>query len=193
MDLISGVIGFVPAAGCRVPTFKEVYVSVKKIAVRDPMTFDSHLYDDGLDCSVDPATGATLTSLTKQSFADDCDINNIMRKYERTGVLDHVGMTVPQYGEYMGSMSYQESLNAILYAQDQFSDLPAELRARFGNDPAQLLAFVEDPANLEEGVKLGLFSPPGSIAPQPPSEPPAAAPVPDTAPAERTPAKAGGN
>lgn len=164
-------------------------VKVVKIAVRDPMTFDTHLYDEGLDCSM----GGTLTSMTKQSFADDCDINNIMRKYERTGVLDHVGMTVPQYGEYMGSMSYQESLNAILYAQDQFSELPAELRARFGNDPAQLLAFVEDPANLEEGVKLGLFSPPGDILPpQPLKEPPVAAPVADTPPAERpAPAKSG--
>lgn len=164
-------------------------MSVKLVvrAVRDPLAFDTHLFDPGIDCSVDPETGDELVSLTKQAFKDECDINNIMRKYERTGVLDHVGMSVPQYGEYMGSLSYQESLNAILYAQDQFSALPAELRERFGNDPAQLLAFMEDSKNLDEAVKLGLVQKPSSSIPQPLVEEEAKPPtVADTPPAERT-------
>lgn len=146
-------------------------MSVKKIFVRDGMSYDTAQFDAGIDCSVDPVTGAELTTMTKQSFKEECDINNIMRKYERTGVLDHVGTSVPQYGEYMGSMSYQESLNAILFAQAQFADLPAELRARFGNDPAELLAFMEDAGNLDEAVKLGLVQKP--IIPQPLSKEPA--------------------
>ncbi|QCQ85075.1 internal scaffolding protein [Blackfly microvirus SF02] len=180
--LLEGALDFVvhrvfPCGGLpRFPSM-EFPMSVKKIFVRDGMSYDTALYDAGVDCRVDPDTGEELTTMTKQSFKDDCDINNIMRKYERTGVLDHTAMSVPQYGEYMGSMSYQDSLNAILYAQDQFAALPADLRARFGNDPAELLSFMEDSANLDEAVKLGLVQKP--IVPQPLSV------VADTPPAER--------
>lgn len=161
-------------------------MTVKKIFVRDGMSFDTAQFDPGVDCSIDPDTGEELVSMTKQAFKDECDINNIMRKYERTGTLDHVASSVPQYGEYMSPYSYQESLNAILFAQEQFSNLPAELRARFGNDPAELLAFMDDPDNLDEAVKLGLVQKPSSTIPQPlSSEPAEPAEVADTRPAER--------
>ncbi|QCQ84912.1 internal scaffolding protein [Blackfly microvirus SF02] len=188
-DLV--VHGISPAAGCRVSFLWSLYMSVKKIFVRDGMSYDTGNYDPGIDCSIDPDTGEELVSMTKQSFRDECDINNIMRKYERTGVLDHTATSVPQYGEYMSPYSYQESLNAIIYAQDQFAALPAELRARFGNDPAELLAFMEDSRNLDEAVKLGLVQKPSSTIPQPLSEEEAKPPtVADTPPAERkTPAK----
>lgn len=165
-------------------------MTVKKIFVRDGMSYDTAQFDPGVDCSVDPDTGEELVTMTKQSFKDECDINNIMRKYERTGVLDHAATQVPQYGEYMSPLSYQESLNAIIYAQEQFAALPADLRARFGNDPTELLAFMEDSRNLDEAVKLGLVQKPSSTIPQPlPSEPAEQAEVADTRPAER-PAKA---
>jgi hypothetical protein len=40
-----------------------------------------------------------------------------------------------------------------------FEDLPAEVRFRFDNKPAELLKFMSDPANADEAIDLGLFEP----------------------------------
>jgi len=42
-------------------------------------------------------------------------------------------------------------------AADYFRALPARIRNRFRNDPLELLTFVQDPENLEEGIALGIF------------------------------------
>lgn len=95
-------------------------------------------------------------SLTKQCFKDDCDINNILRKYETTGVLPEVIKTNPQYGDFSDVLSYEDSLNVVAMAQEQFSYLSAKVRRRFDNDPAKFLEFVDDPSNLEESYDLGI-------------------------------------
>lgn len=128
-------------------------VKVVRPEVRDGLSFDTHLFDPGISFVGDPG-------FTKQSFKEECDINNIMRRYEATQVLDHVSGQMPEFGDYIGVLSYQESLNAVLYAQEQFAQLSAEVRDRFGNDPAKMLAFLEDEANRDEAVKLGLVAPP---------------------------------
>jgi hypothetical protein len=40
-----------------------------------------------------------------------------------------------------------------------FEDLPAEVRFKFDNKPAELLKFMSDPANADEAIDLGLFKP----------------------------------
>ena len=49
-------------------------------------------------------------------------------------------------------------MNAVLAAQDEFMELPAQLRARFNNDPALLIDFLEKEENREEAIKLGLVA-----------------------------------
>lgn len=99
-------------------------------------------------------------SRTKQSFRDECDINNVIRKWKATGVVTHVRDAMPQYGDFMSVEDYQTSCNKILSAQEAFQGLSSTIRARFANDPAQLLAFVADANNLDEAIKLGLVSAP---------------------------------
>lgn len=137
--------------------------------------------DLGIDCSVEP-------SMTKQSFAAECDINNIMARFERTGVLDFTNEFEPRYGDAT-ALDYQTSLNIVINAQTMFDAMPAALRLRFGNDPQEFLAFVDDPRNVEESIKLGLRVVP-VVSPDPtpipvvlvPSAPLPASPVPSAAP-----------
>lgn len=98
-------------------------------------------------------------SLTKQSMSDDCDINAIMARFEKTGVLTSVNESSPRYGEYADVVDYDESLRIVMDAQEAFADLPAKVRAKFENDPGQFLDFVGNPANAEEMVTLGLSKP----------------------------------
>lgn len=95
-------------------------------------------------------------SRTKQSFKDECDINRILKKYEKTGLLTHTSKYAGRYEDLPSDVDYQASLNAIMQAEEAFFSLPSKLRARFDNDPEGFLAFVQNPANENELVELGL-------------------------------------
>jgi len=38
-------------------------------------------------------------SLTRQSFKDECDVNQIVKRYTETGMVNHIPRTTPQYGD----------------------------------------------------------------------------------------------
>lgn len=105
-----------------------------------------------VDCSEDQGR-------TKQSFKDECDINKLVEKFK-------AGLPIPEppartlYGNFIDAADYQESMQNLAAADTAFAELPSEVRARFNNEPAQLLEFCDNPENSEEGVQLGLFNPP---------------------------------
>jgi len=98
-------------------------------------------------------------TLTKQSFKDECNINNIVAKYMRTGQCTHLNSHKPRYIDCVGVADYQDALAIVAAAQREFDALPAKVRARFANDPCAMVAFVDDPKNLDDAVKLGLLDP----------------------------------
>lgn len=98
-------------------------------------------------------------SLTQQQFAADCDINNIMRKYQTTGEFTHLTSKQGRYADFSDITDYREMLDTVKYADEAFASLPADVRLRFKNDPAHLLEFLQDSKNYDEGVKLGLLNP----------------------------------
>lgn len=95
-------------------------------------------------------------SLTKQSEADACDINNIMKQYEATGRLPDLIMRDPIYADFSDMGTYQEAMNIVAHANEQFNALDARVREQFDNDPAKFLKFAEDPKNIEALVDMGL-------------------------------------
>ncbi len=110
-------------------------------------------------------------SLAKQEFRDECDINNVMRKYEKTGLLDHVNKFQGQYGDFSEVVDYQSALNAVMSADAAFLTLPAGVRARFENDPAGFLEFVEN-GTEDELREAGLLPRQPPVAVEAPGEPP---------------------
>lgn len=98
-------------------------------------------------------------SRTHQSFKDECDINNIVRKYKRTGVVTHVTSKVGSFSDLSDVPTFHEAMNIVAEATQHFEQLPAALRKRFANDPAQFLDFVHDEKNLPEMRELGLLKP----------------------------------
>lgn len=134
--------------------------------VRNGLDYDGPEFDPGCDCSTDPYTGEELVSATKQSFAEECDINNIMRRYESTGTIDHVNRREPHFGDFTDVPSYHEALEIARSAEAAFAALPSSVRDRFGNDPGKLMEFLADPANRDEAIELGLIDRPPA-APEP--------------------------
>lgn len=105
------------------------------------------------------------TSLTRQSERDACDVNTIMRAYELTGVLPHDGKK-RFYLDVSEMSDYRTALDQIHHADNLFSQLPAQVRKRFGNDPAIFLDFVADPQNQAELEEMGLIQP-ENVEPEP--------------------------
>lgn len=95
-------------------------------------------------------------SRTKQCFRDECDINNIMSKYVKTGQLPSLIKENPQYGDFSEPLDYQKALDLVSFADEQFSALPSGLRKKFSNDPLEFLNFVHNPDNIQEMYDLGL-------------------------------------
>lgn len=98
-------------------------------------------------------------SRTKQAPHAECDINQIMAQYQKTGVIEHLNEHQGDYSDFLSAPDYHTALNQILEAQSAFDTLPSNLRNRFTNDPAQFLDFVQNPANAEELISLGLANP----------------------------------
>ena len=96
-------------------------------------------------------------SLAQQHFKDECDINNILRQFNITGLLPESPLS-PRYGDFSGIGDYHTALNRVIAAQDEFDALPAQIRARFDNDPANLIEFLDDDANRPEAEALGLVN-----------------------------------
>lgn len=98
----------------------------------------------------------TGESRTKQEFRDECDINNIIKKFQRTGVLPVNGSRAIQ-GDFSDVPDYQTALNMVSQVEGAFAELPAKVRERFQNNAAQLMSFLDDPRNRSEAESLGLI------------------------------------
>lgn len=128
----------------------------------------------------------------KQSFKDECDINNIMAKYRRTGLIEAVNRNQPRYADVTG-LEFRTAMEMVAEAQQLFEDMPSSVRKRFGNDPAAFLDFVNDPENRAEAVRLGLVKEPPNTLPESPAAAPAAAVAASTpSPAPQAPGSAAG-
>lgn len=92
----------------------------------------------------------------KQAFKDECDINNILQRYQKTGVLEHVARRKPQWGD-VPAVDFQRAMEIVAEGNSMFEELPGSIRARFNNDPAEFLQFMQDEDNLAEARELGLI------------------------------------
>ncbi len=94
-------------------------------------------------------------SRTKQSFGEESEINNIMARYTKTGIIDHLSTFGGDYG-FASSIVFHEAMNVVTKADQMFEALPASVRRRFNGDPGDFLEFVQNPENQEELIELGL-------------------------------------
>lgn len=118
---------------------------------------------------------------TKQSFKDECDINNIVRKPNLPELIEQ-GKLIAQYGDFSEAPDYHEAQNIVARAHNQFSLLPSKVRERFNNDPAKFLDFANDPRSAPEMIRLGLatLSPDPTPQPASPASPKAAGGAPSS-------------
>lgn len=104
----------------------------------------------------------TLPSMTEQNHKAECEINTIIARYKRTGILPDMFRNVREghYGDFSKVGDFQTAQQQVKAAEAAFMDLPAEFRLKFQNDPVRFLDFVDNPENHDACVKMGIFEAP---------------------------------
>lgn len=147
----------------KLKTTAEINAELNLIAAEmEPNPTISTRYDyksiDRPEVSFDP-TDPKSVSVTNQSDKDSSDINLIMKRYEKTGMISDLltgQQRQPQYGDFSDVGDYHAIKSNIARVEQAFDAYPASLREYFGNDPANLINFLADPNNDGEAIKLGL-------------------------------------
>lgn len=126
----------------------------------------------------------TQPSRTHQSFKDECDITKIVNQFREVGTIEHTNQATPKFFQNFDPTLDLHSMRIIVDdANEAFEDMPASIRKRFNNNPAELVAFMDDSANTQEAIDLGLVTDPDTPA-EPETAP--ANPVPTETPIEPT-------
>lgn len=97
--------------------------------------------------------------ITKQAMKAECDIHNILRQYQRTGIITHITQRQARYMDLPDELDFQAAQNTIIQAEAAFASLPAKVRDSFDNDPAAFLAAVQDPEQADKLRDLGVLKP----------------------------------
>ncbi len=111
-----------------------------------------------------PVADSSKPSLTQQEFKESCDINNILAKFsvqaQALGVDPSLLMPQDQgsYGDFSNLDDFQTAQNKIAFLNDQFSNLPSDVRRKFGDDLNNFIGALSDPSRVDELGDLGVWN-----------------------------------
>lgn len=111
-----------------------------------------------------PVADSSKPSLSQQEFKESCDINNILAKFavqaQALGVEPSQLMPQDQgtYGDFSNLDDFQTAQNKIAFLNDQFSNLPSNVRRKFGDDLNTFIGAISDPNRIDELGELGVWN-----------------------------------
>lgn len=118
---------------------------VERVFLRENGTKRVQQFTHGDDCKVD------------QSHKAMCDIKGIMESYSKTGHLPYVNQKEPVYADVSNLPSFMEAHEIVQEAREAFMELPAAVRKKLDNNPANLEEYLSQEENWEEAAKYGLI------------------------------------
>ena len=100
-------------------------------------------------------------TMAEQHTAHLSDINYLMKKYKPDELAAYIAARSQYRQEIVGhdfasEPSLQEAKNVVYQSRQRFEALPEEIRTQFKNH-LEFLKFIDNPANAEKMVKLGLL------------------------------------
>lgn len=96
-------------------------------------------------------------SRTKSEFKEEADVNNIVAQCIKKAIALPSGDRQPMFEDFSQIGTYQDAVSSVAAANEEFSHLPSEIRAKFDNNVQSLIDFIGDPENKEEAISLGLL------------------------------------
>lgn len=98
--------------------------------------------------------------LTDQSFKKQCDINNIMLQYQKTGLLPNFQTKSPSFIDNTQIPDLNTAFELVNSAIDAFNQLPPDIRKLMDNNAANLESFISNEKNHDLLLKNGLIEKP---------------------------------
>lgn len=113
-------------------------------------------------------------SMTRESFADELNINTIVDRYARGGQIP-LTTADAMYGDVSEVGDYKSALDFVFAAKGQMADLPERARDQLAADPMEYYNLLDAAKNRSDLVDLGLLE----KLPEPEPDPAPAVPAPD--------------
>lgn len=101
---------------------------------------------------------ASLPKLTDQSDAKDADINAIMERYKKTGMLPQYKEKIGQYLDNTQIPTFMDAHDLVVQAQELFLQIPSPIRKLMDNDPANLENFIKNKDNHDILREYGVLN-----------------------------------
>lgn len=108
-----------------------------------------------------PGTINNKPSKTMQHFANEANINTIMERAMRTGMIGTPEDLARKmnYIDVSKNTDFLEIHQNVMRAQRDFLQIPSKIRKHFRNNVAEMLMALDDPNRRDELEKIGLLKP----------------------------------
>lgn len=106
-----------------------------------------------------PGFSSDMESKVQEQFADACQTDTIIRKYNMMGVNPFIAAGGSQYLDTTQIPDFICAQNAQIKVKEYFEGLPSDVRLEFNNDPMQFAEVVSDPRNADYLREIGVLAP----------------------------------
>lgn len=106
-----------------------------------------------------PGFSSEMESKVQEQFADACQTDTIIRKYNMMGVNPFIAAGGSQYLDTTQIPDFICANNAQVKVKEYFEGLPADIRLEFNNDPMEFAEVVSDPQNADYLREIGVLEP----------------------------------
>lgn len=106
-----------------------------------------------------PGFSSEMESKVQEQFADACQTDTIIRKYNMMGVNPFIAAGGSQYLDTTQIPEFFVAQNAQVKVKEYFEGLPSDIRLEFNNDPMQFAEVVSDPQNADYLREIGVLAP----------------------------------
>ena len=100
-----------------------------------------------------------MESKVQEQFADACQTDTIIRKYNSMGVNPFIASGGSQYLDTTQIPDFICANNAQVKVKEYFEGLPSDIRLEFNNDPMEFAEVVSDPKNADYLREIGVLEP----------------------------------
>lgn len=142
-----------------------MYGAYPKVWNTEEKRWEEQIARPTIDCSHDEL-------LTTQADRNEADINKIIARFEKAGMITTLNKNQPFYGDVSEFDGLQDAIIKVQNANELFMDMSAAIRERFDNDPVKMIEFLQDERNRKEAEELGMIvprpAPPAAGAPSSP-------------------------
>lgn len=106
-----------------------------------------------------PGFSSDQPSKVQEQFADACQTDTIIRKYNTMGINPFIASGGSQYLDTTQIPDFVCAQNAQIKVKEYFEGLPSDIRLEFNNDPMQFAEIVSDPKNEDYLREIGVLEP----------------------------------